>query len=173
MSKIAKIAAFGKWKPEPSDSAIHRKAEAIEHFFVTSLVAIHALKDNSKCRVVEQIFGGYEPEYTKALLAVASIQIKDELDNDKAMAENIRRMACEIGKVDWIESDTCRQNKEVLIALELIINELFSKGEDDAYLVKIATDFSTQMGGYFDMVCFSPKAIREAYSRRLLTIDKA
>ena len=170
VSQIAKIVAFGKWKPQPNDSAIDRKADEIEHFFVTSLVAIHALKDSSKLYVVETIFGGDEFAFNNALLKVAEIQIKDELDDDKAMPENIRRMACEIGKVDWINDDEHLQVEDVLKELDTLIKELFPNGSEGEWLDGLAALFSGEMGSYFDKVCFSPSAIFEAYVERINTI---
>ena len=170
MSQIAKVVAFGEWKPQPNNSAIDRKADEIEHFFVTSLVAIHALKDSSKLYVVETIFGGDEFAFKNALLKIAEIQIIDELDDDKAMPENIRRMACEIGKVDWVNDDEYLQSEEVLKELEALIEELFPNGSEGELLGRLAASFSGQMGSYFDKVCFSPSVIFEAYVERINTI---
>ena len=170
VSQIAKVVAFGKWKPQPNDSAIERKALEIEQFFVTSLVAIHALKDSSKLYVVETIFGGDEFAFNNALLKIAEIQIKDELDDDKAMPENIRRMACEIGKVDWVNDDEYLQSEEVLKELDTLINELFPNGPEGEWLGGIAALFSVEMGRYFDKVCFSPSVIFEAYLERINSI---
>ena len=170
--KIAKLVAFGKWKPQPNDSAINREADEIEPFFVTSLVAIHALKDSSKLCVVETIFGGDELAFKNALLNVAEIQIKDELDDDKAMPENIRRMACEIGKVDWIYDEEYLQSENVLEELSTIIKELFPHGAEGECLGGLAALFSGEMGHYFDKVCFSPRVILEAYEERINSIKK-
>ena len=170
VSKIAKIVAFGKWKPQPNESAIDRKADEIEHFFVTSLVAIHELKDSSKLYLVETIFGGDEFAFNHALLKIAEIQIKDELDDDKAMPENIRRMACEIGKVDWVNDDEYLQSEDVLKELDALIKELFPHGSEGERLGGLATWFSGEMGSYFDKVCFSPSVILEAYVARINSI---
>jgi len=172
VSKIAKVVAFGKWKPKPNDSAIDRKADEIEHFFVTSLVAIHALKDSSKLDVVETIFGGDELAFNTALLKVAEIQIKDELDDDKAMPDNIRRMACEIGKVDWINDDEYLQSEDILIELDSLIKELFPNGSEGELLGGLAASFSGEMGNYFDQVCFSPRVILDAYLERISSLEK-
>jgi len=170
VSQIAKIVAFGKWKPQPNDSAIDRKAGEIENFFVTSMAVIHALKDSSKPYVVETIFGGDEFAFNNALLKVAKIQIKDELDDDKAMPENIRRMACEIGKVDWSNDDEYLQSEDVLKELDSLVKELFSYGSEGERLGRLAALFSGEMGSYFDKVCFSPSVILEAYVERINTI---
>jgi len=170
VSKIAKIVAFGQWKPQPNDSAIEGKADEIEHFFVTSLTAIHALTDSSKLHVVDTVFGGDEFAFNKALFKVAKIQIKDELDEDKAMPENIRRMACEIGKVDWANDDEHLQNDDVLKELDTLIKELFPNGAEGKCLAELAARFSREMGRYFDKVCFSPSTILEAYEERIKTI---
>jgi len=170
--QIAKIVAFGKWKPQPNDSAIDRKADEIEQFFVTSLVAIHALKDSSKLNVVETIFGGDEFAFKNALLKVAEIQIKDELDDDKAMPENIRRMACEIGKVDWVNDEEHLQSEGVLKELDSLIKELFPNGSKGELVDGLAASFSGAMGSYFDKVCFSPSVILEAYVERIKSQEK-
>ena len=172
MSKIAKVVAFGKWKPKSNDLAIDIKANEIEHFFVTSLVAIHALKDSSKLYVVETIFGGDEFAFNNALLKVAEIQIKDELDDDKAMPENIRRMACEIGKVDWMNDDEYLQRGEVLKELDSFLKELFSNDSEGELLRGLAASFSGEMGSYFNKVCFSPRSILDAYAERLSSLGK-
>jgi len=172
VSKIAKIVAFGKWKPQPNNLAIDRKAADIEDFFVTSLVAIHALKDSSKHYVVETVFGGDEFSFNKALLKVAEIQIKDELDADKAMPENIRRMACEIGKVDWINDDDYLQSEDVFKELGTLMEELYPKGSDGELLGGLAASFSGEMGSYFDQVCFSPRVILQAYVERMNSLGK-
>jgi len=171
VSKIAKIVAFGKWEPQPNNSAIDRKADEIEHFFVTSLVAIHALKDSTKLCVVESVFGGDEHEFDNALFKIAEIQIKEELDDDKAMPENIRRMACEIGKVDWINDDEHLQSEGVLKELDTLIKELFPNGSEGERLGGLAAWFSGEMGSYFDKVCFSPSVILEAYVERINCIE--
>lgn len=170
VSKIAKIVAFGKWTPQPNNSAIDRKADEIEHFFVASLIAIHALKDSSRFDVVEKVFEGDEFEFNNALLTVAEIQIKDELDGDKAMPENIRRMACEIGKLDWVNDDEYLQSEDVLKELDTLIKEFFPNGYEEEWLGGLAAWFSAEMGSYFDKVCFSPRVILEAYEERINTI---
>ena len=76
VSKIAKIVAFGSWKPQPNESAIDSKADENEHLFVTNLVAIHELKDSSKRYVVETIFGGDEFAFNNALLKIAEIHME-------------------------------------------------------------------------------------------------
>jgi hypothetical protein len=169
VSQLAKIVAFGEWKPQPNDSAIARKADEIEHFFVTSLIAIHALKHNSKLYVVEKVFGSDELAFNDALLKVAKIQIEDELNDDEAMPENIRRMACEIGKVDWV-NDEYLNSKDVLKELDTLVKELFPKDPKGECLVGLAALFSGEMGSYFDKVCFSPSVILEAYAERINTI---
>ena len=168
--QLAKIVAFGKWKPQPNKLAIVKKADEVEHFFITSLVAIHALKDNSKRYLVDTVFGGDELSFNHALLQVAEIQIKDELDHDQSMSENIRRMACEIGQVDWLELDKCLQNNKVLEELDALIKALFPNGAEGESLAELALTFSEEMGGYFDNVSFSPELILEAYLERLKTI---
>jgi len=170
--QIAKIVAFGKWEPQPNDSAIDRKAGEIESFFVTSLVDIHALNDNSKHYVVETVFGGDELAFNNALLKVAEIQIKDELDDDKSMPENIRRMACEISKVDWVNDDEYLQCQDVLKELDTLIKELFPNGSKGELLGGLAASFSDEMGSYFNKVCFSPSVILEAYVERINSLDK-
>jgi hypothetical protein len=170
VSEIAKIVSFGNWNPQPNKLAIIKKAEEIEHFFVTTLVAIHALKDNSKFYVIETVFGGDEFEFNNDLLKVAEIQIKDELDDDKAMPENIRRMACEIGKVDWV-GDEDFLFEDVLEELEPIINELFHNEQENESLSRLAVLLSEKMGIYFEQVCFSPNVILEAYKERLKNIS--
>jgi hypothetical protein len=172
VSKIAKIVAFGNWNPQPNKLAIIKKADEIEHFFVTSLVAIHALKDSSKLYVVETVFDGDEIEFKNALLKVAEIQIKDELDDNTAMAENIKRMACEIGKVDWVNDDEDFLCEKVLEEVDTLIKELCPNGSEDKSLSGLFALFSEEMGGYFENVCFSPKVILEAYKKRLKTLIK-
>jgi hypothetical protein len=172
VSKIAKIVAFGKWKPQPNDSAIDKKADDIERYFVTSLVAIHALKDSSKFYVVDTVFGGDELEFDKALLKVAEIQIKDELDDDETLPEAIRMRACEIGKIEWTNDHDYFQRKAVLEELEALVKELFSNGVEGKDLIGLAAWFSGEMGCYFDKVCFSPNMILEAYVGRIYSLDK-
>ncbi|MFT6122615.1 MAG: hypothetical protein ACJAWS_002274 [Oleiphilaceae bacterium] len=168
--KIAKIVAFGKWEPKPNDSAIDIKADEIEHFFVASLVAIHALKESSKLYVVETIFGGDELAFDSALLKIAEIQIKDDLDDDKAMPEAIRSKACEIGEVDWVNDDEYFQREDVLEELNTLKKELFPNGAEGENLDELAAWFSGEMGSYFDKVCFSPRVILEAYVERINSI---
>jgi len=169
VSQIAKIVAFGKWKPQPNNSAIDRKAEEIEDFFVTSLIAIHALKDSTKPYVIETVFGGDELAFNHALSKIAEIQVKDELDDDNAMPDNIRRMACEIAKVDWVNG-VHLQSESVLQELDSLIKELFPNGPEGERLDGLAALFSAEMGSYFDKVCFSPAVILEAYVERINTI---
>ena len=172
ISKIAKVVAFGEWDPQPSAVVIEKKSVEIESFFVASLVAIHALANSSKSSVVEMIFGGDELAFKQALIKIAEIQLKDELDEDESLPEAIRVKAFEIGEVERVGDDEYFECKAVREELRGLISALFDGGPEGDLLDELAADFSGAMGDYFDKVCFSPGMIYEAYVKRMDSLEE-